>query len=132
MKLQQAVVIGAGIGGLSTAIALRQMGLAVTVYEQASRFGEVGAGITLWANAIKALAKLGISEADLGGACIAQAEVLDARGRVINRVTAQQLNLGAPNVAVHRADLHQVLLAALPAGCVHTGAVCTGFTQNGE
>ncbi len=49
------VIIGAGIGGLTTAIALDRAGVAVEVHERAGALGEIGAGISLWANAIRAL-----------------------------------------------------------------------------
>ena len=53
-------VIGAGISGLSTAIALRKAGLQVVVYERAAQLTEVGAGISLWSNALRALDKIGV------------------------------------------------------------------------
>jgi 2-polyprenyl-6-methoxyphenol hydroxylase-like FAD-dependent oxidoreductase len=55
-----AVVVGGGIGGLSAAIGLRRIGWHVTVLERARRFAPVGAGITLWPNAVRALAALGV------------------------------------------------------------------------
>ena len=56
--IYRAVVVGGGISGLCTAIALRRIGLEVTVYEQAPDFDEAGAGLSLWANALRALRKL--------------------------------------------------------------------------
>ena len=53
-------VIGAGIGGLAAACALRQRGFEVEVYERAAELGEVGAGMHLGPNAIKVLRALGI------------------------------------------------------------------------
>ena len=50
------IVIGSGIAGLAAAIGLRKVGIEVTVYERAPELREVGAGISLWANAIRALA----------------------------------------------------------------------------
>src|SRR4051795_3115200 len=49
------IIIGSGIAGLSAAIAIRKVGIDVTVYERAPQLGEVGAGISLWANALRAL-----------------------------------------------------------------------------
>ena len=54
-----AVVIGAGIGGLAAAVGLHRAGWSVTVLEQAPAIGEVGAGLSLWPNAVRALAALG-------------------------------------------------------------------------
>ena len=56
----KAIVIGAGIGGLCAAIGLREAGLDVSIYERVSQIREVGAGLSLWPNAIKALEKLGL------------------------------------------------------------------------
>ena len=56
-------IIGAGIGGLAAACALRQHGFAVTVYERAAEIGEVGAGLQLGPNAVKVLRALGVFDA---------------------------------------------------------------------
>jgi 2-polyprenyl-6-methoxyphenol hydroxylase-like FAD-dependent oxidoreductase len=71
----RAIVVGGGIGGLAAGIALRQAGVDATIYEQAGELGEVGAGLTIWRNAVYALGRLGLAEAvqayalaDLGGA----------------------------------------------------------------
>lgn len=60
--IQQVIVIGGGIGGLCAAIALRQIGMDVKVYEQIAAFEPVGAGLAVWANAIRAPRKLGIAD----------------------------------------------------------------------
>jgi 2-polyprenyl-6-methoxyphenol hydroxylase-like FAD-dependent oxidoreductase len=57
------IVIGSGIAGLTAAIALRRAGIDVTVYERAPELREVGAGISLWANALRALDYLGAGDA---------------------------------------------------------------------
>ncbi len=56
-------IIGAGLGGLAAAGALRQHGIEVAVYERAPKLGEVGAGIQLGPNAVKVLRALGIERA---------------------------------------------------------------------
>jgi salicylate hydroxylase len=56
-------IIGAGIGGLAAACALRQHGFAVTIYERAAEIGEVGAGLQLGPNAVKVLRALGVFDA---------------------------------------------------------------------
>lgn len=61
--MTKAVVIGGGIGGLTAAISLRRAGVEAAVFESAPELREVGAGIALWANAAKALRKLGLYEA---------------------------------------------------------------------
>jgi 2-polyprenyl-6-methoxyphenol hydroxylase-like FAD-dependent oxidoreductase len=57
-----AIIIGGGIGGLASGIALHRVGWQVKVLEQAQKFGEVGAGISLWPNSLRALDMLGVGE----------------------------------------------------------------------
>jgi 2-polyprenyl-6-methoxyphenol hydroxylase-like FAD-dependent oxidoreductase len=63
------VILGAGIGGLTTAIALKKQGLPVVVYEAAPEIRAVGAGLVLAANAIKAFRKLEIDQAVMAEGC---------------------------------------------------------------
>lgn len=109
-------IIGAGIGGLATALAMRKAGVDAVVYEQASTVGEVGAGLSLTPNAVKALDWLGVGEriralADEPPQMLtchyATGEVLVAFDR---SDTVQRY--GAPYLQMHRADLHRVLLDA--------------------
>jgi 2-polyprenyl-6-methoxyphenol hydroxylase-like FAD-dependent oxidoreductase len=132
VKLREVIVIGAGIGGLATAIALQRLGLEVTVYEKAPVLGEVGAGITLWTNAIKALRKLGVSETGLEGARVSRTELLNTRGEIIKSMNVGDLEqaFGAPTIAVHRANLQHALINLLQPNTLRLGAVCTGFTQD--
>ena len=58
-----AIVVGAGIGGLTAAVALRRIGWSVTVLERSPIIAEVGAGLTLWPNAVRALGVLELAEA---------------------------------------------------------------------
>jgi FAD-dependent urate hydroxylase len=130
--LEKIITIGGGIGGLCTAIALRQTGLNVEVYEQAPVLGAVGAGITIWPNAIKAFRRLGVAERIIStGARIRRAELRNWRGRVMSRSEPGELEerLGEPTVAIHRADLHSILISALPEGLVHLGKRCVELKQ---
>jgi FAD-dependent urate hydroxylase len=63
------VIIGAGIGGLTTGIAMRQAGYQVEIYDRAHELRPAGAGISLWSNGVKVLNKLGLGEqlAAIGG-----------------------------------------------------------------
>ena len=54
------IIVGGGIGGITAAIALKRQGVAVAVYERAEALAEVGAGVSLWPNALKALYQLGM------------------------------------------------------------------------
>src|SRR5690606_16389304 len=58
----KAIIIGAGIGGLAAGIALQRAGIEVEIYERAEGMEAVGAGLSLWANAIHALERLGLKD----------------------------------------------------------------------
>ena len=60
MAERTAVIVGGGIGGLAAAVALRRIGWDVTVLERAREFTEVGAGLSLWPNGLRALELLGV------------------------------------------------------------------------
>ena len=100
--MPRAVVIGGGIGGLTAAIALKQTGWDVSVYERAPELREVGAGITLWTNAVKVLRKLGMGQAiESVASTIRQSEARSWRGRLLMRTDFGYLNekLGAPTTS---------------------------------
>jgi 2-polyprenyl-6-methoxyphenol hydroxylase-like FAD-dependent oxidoreductase len=125
------IIIGAGIGGLAAAIGLRRAGLEVELYERAAAPGEVGAGLTLWANALRALDQIGaadllgpISAPDLQGGIRAPDGELLAGGYAA---------LGAQlAVVVHRAELHAALLGQIEPGAIHFGQSLSGFEQDGS
>ncbi len=131
----RAIVIGGGIGGLTTALALGRGGLEVAVFERAPELAEVGAGIALWANATRVLEKLGVYE-DLRAAGAAEigGELRTWRGDRLFEFPAEELRdwFGKANLAVHRTDLQGALHSALPTGTVRLGEEFAGFTQNGD
>lgn len=115
-KSKHVIVCGAGIGGMTTALALRRQGLSVTVLEQAPEIKEVGAGLQLGPNATHALFQLGIKDEIESLGPIAQ-ELVRRRwdGHVLNRTVLGENAIrryGAPYVQVHRADLLSTLLSA--------------------
>jgi salicylate hydroxylase len=115
MRNLTVTIIGAGIAGLTVALALQRMGHRVRVREQAPRLGEVGAGVMLSPNATRVLFKLGV------GAAIAVPSVKptytmvrDYRdGHQLSRVSLQSASDGAPFYYIHRADLHEILTKAV-------------------
>ncbi|SIM76311.1 FAD-dependent oxidoreductase [Micromonospora cremea] len=120
-----AVVVGAGIGGLSAALALHRHGWRVTVLERAAELREVGAGLTLMANALRALDALGLGPAVLEGEhAEAPGGIRDRHGRWLSRVDGAEMTrqLGTTALGVHRATLHRILREALPASSLRTRA----------
>jgi 2-polyprenyl-6-methoxyphenol hydroxylase-like FAD-dependent oxidoreductase len=126
MRAMRVIVVGGGIGGLSVAIALRQVGHDVVVLERASRIEPVGAGITLFANAMSALELLGVREAVAAqGAAATRSAILTSNGRELTTVPADLIE---GTVALHRADLQAVLAKA--AGEVRVGTEVAAVEQH--
>ncbi|GAA3060835.1 hypothetical protein GCM10010464_26550 [Pseudonocardia yunnanensis] len=123
---RSAVVIGAGIGGLTAAVALRRIGWEVTVVERAPVISEVGAGLTLWPNAIRALGVLGLESAVAVHAIptVSRGNIRQPDGRWLRHGRADDVGV----LAIHRAQLHEVLRGALPERSVRTGAEVVGGT----
>ena len=133
-------VIGGGIGGLTTALALLQRGLDVVVYEQAPVLREVGAGVQIGSNGTRVLYALGLEEA------LRQVQVVPPRRQLRHWRTGETwdwLALGAasvqrfgtPHILMHRNDLHGILVEAirkLKADAIKLGMRCEAVTQTAE
>jgi len=135
MPSRGVVIIGGGIGGLCAAIALRQAGLEVAVYERAEAWRPLGAGLALWPNAMRAFEALGLArEVAAAGGSWRETVMHRWDGKVLSRLDVEVLcrEVGQPTVGLLRAELQQVLLRALGPGVVHLGAACTGFHVEGE
>jgi len=130
-SVRTALVAGAGIAGLSAARALVQAGWRVQVLEQAARLDPVGAGLTLWPNAVRALDALGVPLRE-GASRPGTSGLRASSGRWLSRsdTTGYPARYGAPLVAVHRADLQQALLDSLPADTVILGARVADLHQD--
>ena len=121
-------VIGAGMGGLSLALALRERGMAARVFEQASELTEIGAAIALSANAIREFARLGLAD-DLAKMSTIPTELIYRHWRDGRRIAAYPVRnddwyverFGAPYFGIHRADVQKILGAALGAEHLHLG-----------
>jgi len=127
-------IIGGGIGGLTTAIALRQFGFEPDIYEQAPALLDVGAAIAIWPNAMRVLQHLGLAEQILEKAGeIREIQWLDQNGRPINRISITETSSDAvPAIALHRADLQSVLLGALPPASLHLGNSLLEYIADNE
>jgi salicylate hydroxylase len=133
-EVPKVAVVGAGLGGLTAAIALRQRGFDVTIYEQAPQLGEIGAGIQLSPNAMRVLIGLGLDQTFEAIAFEPNRHVV-RNGKTGSLVSATQMKgtfraqYGAGYFGAHRADLHAVLQRAVPADCVRLNAKCTAVRQ---
>ncbi len=135
MQSHGVVIIGGGIGGLCAAIALRQAGLKAAVYERAEAYRPLGAGLSLWPNAMRAFEVLGLAQ-EVAGVGASWRETVMHRwdGKVLSRLAVEALcrEVGQPTVGLLRSELQRVLLRALGPDVVHLGAACTGFHVEGE
>jgi salicylate hydroxylase len=117
---ESVAIIGAGLGGLTCALALAKVGRRVTVYEQAPILAEIGAGITLSPNASRIFMYLGMGEGleRLGVVPEKQWTQSLTTGDLLverERGALMEATYGAPYTHLHRADLHQLLVDALMA-----------------
>jgi 2-polyprenyl-6-methoxyphenol hydroxylase-like FAD-dependent oxidoreductase len=121
------VVVGAGIAGLATAIALHRRDVEVEVLERAHALTEVGAALSLWPNALAALAELGLEDDALAaGSPEVSGTLRSPSGAVIMRANEGQLRraLGGPTIAIHRADLQRLMLEAAAGIPIRLGSGC--------
>lgn len=131
---KQFIILGAGIGGLSLAIAMQRKGFQVTVCEAAPTFKPLGAGLGLAANAVKAYAEIGIEKEVVGaGKKIKLAFGKDQRGRVITQTDIEAMTalFGVLNsFTIHRSDLHHILSGLLAPGTIQFGKSAIDFNQH--
>jgi len=123
-----AAVVGAGIGGLAAGIALDRAGWDVTVYEAADEPRQLGSGLSIWPNAVRALRALGLG--DLVGESITQSGgVRRADGSLLAGFEQGviEARFGEPLVGMHRGDLHAALLAACGSERVRFGSRLVGL-----
>ena len=134
--MTRVAIIGGGIGGLTAANALRRAGVEVSVYEAAGELKEIGAGVALHANAMRVLRFIGVEEAVRKVAGRSEYAVTrdGITGRVISRTDrARFAELhGIEPATVHRADLLDVLAAALPEGTATLAKRCVSVESGGS
>jgi salicylate hydroxylase len=140
MRSKRVLIAGAGLGGLTAALALLRRGIDVEVYEQAPELREVGAGVQISANASRVLYSLGVGETLAACSC-------EASGKEIRLWSSGQtwklFDLGAESISrygfpyftVYRPDLHSTLLDAVrreKPDAVRLGAKVVGHAQNAD
>ena len=130
-------IIGAGIGGLAAACALRQRGFEVALYERATQLAEIGAGLQIGPNGVRVLRAVGLGE-ELKRNAFEPINMVslkwdDASLRFREPMKEFYLEkFGAPYMTAHRADLHGMLRVAIGEAPLHLGVNCVGAdTVNG-
>lgn len=136
MRRPRIAIVGAGIGGLTLAVALAEAGARAVVFEQAQRLTEVGAGVQLSPNGVRPLHELGL------GPVLRQhavpIEAMEFRGWAGGLIARTPLGaaceglFGAPYYAIHRAHLQQALLGALDPGRLRLGHRLTSVEQDDD
>ena len=126
--MRRIAIVGAGIGGLSLGLALRERGLDSEVFEQAAELTEIGAAIALSANATREFVRLGLGDALAAAGC-SPTELIYRNWRDGSRIAAHPVRVdsayvrrfGAPYYGLHRADLQRILSAAFGTERLHLG-----------
>lgn len=128
-SLIRTAIIGGGISGLATSVALRAVGHDVDIFERRPEVTEVGSGITLWSNATRALRQLGALEpcAARGGS-IREFRLRLADGSHLMTIPIEYFATYA--IAIHRYDLLAALLALVPVRSLHKGQACAGMRED--
>ena len=132
----KAVIIGAGMGGMSAAIALRQIGIDTEVYERVTENKPVGAAISVWSNGVKCLNHLGLEEqtARLGG-IVDTMSYLDAHtGETMCRFSMQPLidEVGQRPYPIARAELQAMLMEAYGMDEINFGMKMVGVADGAD
>ena len=129
------VVAGGGIAGLALAAGLQRHDQEFIVIEERPQLAEVGAGISLWPNALAVLDSLGLGErVRAAGSAVISGGIQRPDGHWIQRVDRHVLQdaLGEPLVAIHRADLITILASAVDPSSIRTGLRVVGFEAHDD
>ena len=124
-------IVGAGLGGLTAAATLRLAGFDVRVYEQASRFVRIGAGIQMMPNSMKVLRKIGV-EARVRGTSFQPYSHLNRvwnTGEILRELPMPEDLFGAPYLCMHRGDLHEALVSSLPSEIIELQKTLVGLDE---
>jgi 6-hydroxynicotinate 3-monooxygenase len=130
-------IIGAGMGGLATAAALRRVGIEVQVYEQAQQFARLGAGIQVGCNAMKVLRALGLEQRMRQQSFYPRSwnnrdwKTGEVKFDLMFGESAEQ-KFGAPYLLAHRGDLHASLASAVPEECVNLSHKLIGLDETSD
>jgi 2-polyprenyl-6-methoxyphenol hydroxylase-like FAD-dependent oxidoreductase len=133
-KKLSVAVVGAGMGGLAVAATLRKVGIDVQVYEQASRFGRIGAGIQMMPNSMKVLRGIGVEDRlrEIAFSPYSHLNRDAYSGEILRELPMPDDLYGAPYLCMHRADLHEALASVLPDDIIHLNKKLVGLEHAGD
>jgi FAD-dependent urate hydroxylase len=125
------LIVGGGIAGLALARALRQQGLAAEIAERAAEWHHTGTGLYLPGNGVRALRMLGLKESvQRRGCVIARQQFLDHRGHLLLDVSLDEVwGTMGPCLAVHRRQLHEVLIEGAAGAPVRLGTAVESVSE---
>ena len=127
------IIVGGGIGGLATAVALQHVGITATVYERTPEIREVGAGLTIWSNAMKALRRIGLENDALKlGSTLRHIHTYSPKGNLLSSMDFDSVSRScdADSICIHRADLQRLLARQLNPAQIVTGHECVGVNTD--
>jgi salicylate hydroxylase/6-hydroxynicotinate 3-monooxygenase len=130
-------IVGAGMGGLASAAALRRVGIDVAVYEQATQFSRLGAGIQIGCNAMKVLRVLGLESRLRQQSFYPRSwnnrdwRTGEVKFDMIFGEVAEK-KFGAPYLLAHRGDLHAALASVVPDNCIKLGHRLVGLDESSD
>src|ERR1043165_3695786 len=130
-KKRSIAIVGAGMGGLAVAATLRRAGFDVQLYEQASRFARIGAGIQMMPNSMKVLRGIGIEQRlrETSFAPTSHLNRIGDTGEITREPPMPESLYDAPYLCMHRAELHGALASVLPGEIIRLGQKLTGLDQ---
>jgi 6-hydroxynicotinate 3-monooxygenase len=130
-------IVGAGMGGLATAAALRRVGIDITVYEQAQQFARIGAGIQIGCNAMQVLRELGLESRLRQQSFYPRSwnnrdwRTGEVKNDMIFGETAER-RFGAAYLLAHRGDLHAALASIVPDDCIRLDHRLVGLDETAD
>lgn len=132
--LKRVVIVGGGVGGLTSALGLQRAGIEVEVHEKYPHVASRSSGFTLWSYAVRELLELGLDDPERIGSPVEVTEVRNQSGRLIEELPVGEVSreLGAPSCEVRRPDMQRALMELLGDGVVHMGSEVVGVKQDDE
>jgi 2-polyprenyl-6-methoxyphenol hydroxylase-like FAD-dependent oxidoreductase len=132
VRPERVIIVGAGIGGMALAAALQRLDIPVLVLERAARLGEVGAGLAVLPNAVRALAAIGVSRklyADAGP--FRRFRICNQRGEELTEIDFEAAfrRAGGEGYVMHRAALHAAISERVDPASVRMNACVTSIEQ---